>query len=177
MVRVQKSERRSIPRRDFVSDRQFGSRWERDLPASRVKHRDHAVCQCGLSRATRVADQYGIWLKPGRSLRRRERLARPSTAHESTDLTRYDTTVQRMVNAAISPGQKFITRSFLVTISNRSGMLSAPNLDERSLTSSQSPRQTRVRKSENRSQLMNLPERPDNSRRVRVLQPRHPSWV
>jgi len=61
---------------------------------------------------------------------------RPSTAHESTDLTRYDTTVQRMVNAAISPGQKFVTRSFLVTISNRSGMLSAPNLDERSLTSS-----------------------------------------
>ncbi len=68
--------------------------------------------------ATRVADLYGIWLKPGRSRRQRERSSDPRPPTK-TNLTRDDTTDQRTVNAAISPGQKFVTRSFLVTISNR----------------------------------------------------------
>jgi hypothetical protein len=128
---MEKKERGSTPRKGFVSDRQFGSRQERDLQASRADHRDLAACQRDLASATAgVADQYGIRLKPDRTRRRRARSSRSSITRESTDLTGDDTTTQRMVNAAISPGQKFVTRSILVTISNRSRMLLAQNFDE-----------------------------------------------
>ena len=72
-------------------------------------HRDLASGQRGLSLATRVPDQYGIWLQTQvRSRRRRSAAAAiASTALGKTDLTRDDTTDQRTVNChPVSPGHR-----------------------------------------------------------------------